>query len=93
MTLNETIDAIAQKTGLQKKDVRLALGGLIEVTQEELLTTPNENAEIRISPLGKFTQREVKPAKGRKIGANVVDVKHQLVVAWEPFTAARNYLG
>ena len=61
MTRTELIDDLAQRTGLEKKDVKVFLDSLLGVVEDEI----KKGGEIPLKGLGKFKVQHRKARVGR----------------------------
>ena len=87
MTKTELIDALAERTGLTKKDITGVVDHLVDLIGNSLVK--GKNVEIR--GFGSFVKREraARTARNPKTGATV-KVKKRSVPAFRPSKALRD---
>ncbi|MBN1425686.1 integration host factor subunit beta [Candidatus Fermentibacteria bacterium] len=81
MTKTDLIDALADKTGLTKKDVGGVLEGFVDIVSASLA----KGKSVEIRGFGSFLRREraARTARNPKTGATV-KVKKRMVPAFRP---------
>ena len=81
MTRTELIDDLAQRTGLEKKDVKVFLDSLLGVIEDEI----KRGGEVPLKGLGKFKVQHRKARVGRNpITGEPLTISERRVVNFKP---------